>query len=267
MAAPIRPQNTNFRCELVIARYKENLNWMSKFSKYPFTKCIVYNKGTTAPPCSFNGVPCDQNFLPNVGRCDHTYLYHIIQHYDNLADVTVFTTGSSDLRRKDKKLSFTVEKVFQTHTSVFSVTRTPIPIHVAMKDFKLDIYRSSHPANFNGIGDRDTMIMQKAEPRPFGKWYEKHFPGISITDTVYAGVFAISKDHIHQHPKSYYQAFIKQLEGSPNPEVGHYFERAWLALFHPIPDECMYDEVVSERMYGGSRRGPRRRTRRLKKRR
>lgn len=266
MAAPIRPQNTQFRCELLISRYKESLHWMSKFSKYPFSKVIVYNKGTTAPPCLFNGIQCDQIFLPNVGRCDHTYLYHIIHNYDNLADVTVFTTGSSDLRRKDKKLSFTVEKVFQTHMSVFSATKTPVPVHIAMKDFKLDIYRSSHPSNFNGVGDKDTLVMQKADPRPFGTWYNKYFPGITVNDAVYAGVFAISKEHILQHPKSYYEGFIKQLEGSSNPEVGHYFERAWLALFHPIPEQCIYDEVVNERMYGGGRRRKaNRRTRRLKK--
>jgi hypothetical protein len=263
------PANREFTCELVIARYKENLQWLSNFSTKKFSKVIVYNKGTAGVECKFNERQCDQLFLANVGRCDHTYLYHIIQNYDNLADVTVFTTGSSDLRRKRKKLGFTVDKVFETHMSVFSVHKLPTPLHVSLKDFKLDVYRSSHPVNFNGVGDKDTLIMKKADPRPFGKWYEKHFSGITLHEVVYAGVFAVSKEHIMNRSKQYYEELIKELEGSSNPEVGHYFERAWLAIFHPIPEQCLYDEVISERQYGGGRRRSRsharRRTRRLKK--
>lgn len=264
------PANREFTCELVIARYKENLQWLSNFSTKKFSKVIVYNKGTAGVECKFNERQCDQLFLANVGRCDHTYLYHIIHNYDKLADVTIFTTGSSDLRRKRKKLGFTVDKVFETHMSVFSTHKLPTPLHVSMKDFKLEVYRSSHPANFNGVGDRDTFIMKKADPRPFGKWYEKHFSGITLHEAVYAGVFAISKEHIMNRSKQYYEEMIKELEGSSNPEVGHYFERAWLAIFHPIPEQCLYDEVISERQYGGggrrrSRSHARRRTRRLKK--
>ena len=29
--------------------------------------------------------------MPNVGRESHTYLYHIVENYDNMADWTVFT--------------------------------------------------------------------------------------------------------------------------------------------------------------------------------
>jgi hypothetical protein len=28
--------------------------------------------------------------IPNIGRCDYAFLYHIIQNYDNLDDVTIF---------------------------------------------------------------------------------------------------------------------------------------------------------------------------------
>ena len=38
--------------------------------------------------------------LPNIGREAHTYLYHIINNYDNLADINVFLPGSVDTTHK-----------------------------------------------------------------------------------------------------------------------------------------------------------------------
>ena len=35
------------------------------------------------------------------------------------------------------------------------------------------------------------------------------------------------------------------MEGHPNPEVGHYFERAWVAIFDPIPEKCLYNGSMS----------------------
>jgi hypothetical protein len=106
--------------------------------------------------------------------------------------------------------------------------------------------------------------MKPASPRPFGKWFEKHFPGVNINKAVYSGVFAVSRNHIHQHPKSYYQTFLKELEGHPNPEVGHYLERAWIAVFSPIPEGNLYNALVHEMKYmGGSRR---KQTRKVKRR-
>ena len=49
----------------------------------------------------------------------------------------------------------------------------------------------------------------------------------------------IQKSWIIQHPRSYYEKFIQELNKSSNPEVGHYFERAWVAIFHPMKD-CIF---------------------------
>ena len=106
--------------------------------------------------------------------------------------------------------------------------------------------------------------MKPAHPRPFGKWFEYHFPGVVTSKAVYAGVFAVSKKHIHQHPISYYERFLKQLEGHPNPEVGHYLERSWVALFSPIEDTFLKDAIHERLFNGGSSR--RKQTRKVKRR-
>ena len=263
-------KTNNFTCDMVIAKYKEDLDWLKKYEGKEFRNIYLYNKNSddnnkTANDlrCVLAGRECIKIDLENEGRCDHTYLYHIISKYDDLADVTIFTKGSSDLVRERKKLAFTVDKVFETKDTVMSIEEHPTPMHVHASSFKINSYRSSHPKNHNGILDILGRKMKPANPRPFGKWFEKHFPGVTTNKAVYSGVFSLSRKHIHQHPKSYYQKFLEELSGHPNPEVGHYIERSWVALFGPIPEDCLYNSMVHEIRYsGGSRQ---RRTRKIRK--
>jgi hypothetical protein len=260
---PNNKMKDTFICDMVIARYKEDLHWLRQYNRpeYKFRNLYLYNKwqqnnDTTSEDlgCFLNGKECIKINLTNEGRCDHTYLYHIIKNYDTLADVTIFAKGSSDLARERRKLPFIMKKVFETHDSVFSVIHTETAVgHVFEKDLKFDKYRASHPKNYSGIMDIHSLRMKPASPRPFGRWFEKHFPGINIYYVSHAATMAVSRAHIHQHPKSYYENFIKELEGHPNPEVGHYFERSWLAVFNPIPESCIY-EGGGHTHHGGSRK-------------
>ena len=110
-----------FKCDMVIARFQETLPWLPIYARYKFRNIYIYNKNEnendkTAEDlkCTLNTKKCIKINLKNEGRCDHTYLYHIINNYNDLADVTIFTKGSSDMHRESKKLSFTVRKVFET---------------------------------------------------------------------------------------------------------------------------------------------------------
>ena len=73
--------------ELVIARYKEDpmqLAWMNTLR--PDIKITIYNKGGLEVP---GEIP-----LPNVGLEDHTFLHHIIDRYDSLAEWTFFAQAN-----------------------------------------------------------------------------------------------------------------------------------------------------------------------------
>lgn len=253
-----------FTCDMVVARYKEPMRWLAKYSIFPFRTVYVYNKGLNARDCPIFGSTCVQIDLPNEGRCDHTYLYHIIHNYDKLADVTVFTKGSSDLPRERRKLPFTVKKVFETHDTVMSVTDSYLPIHIAMHQFHMNNYGVSHPDNRDRVAP-----MKRAAIRPFGKWYLSHFPKTIVNSWVQSGIFAVSREHIHNRPKSFYERLIKELEGHSNPEVGHYLERSWVAVFDPIPKRCLYvadrEEGRTQMEGGAGVAAARRRTRRRRR--
>ena len=82
------------KTEIVVARYNENLDWLKKIKKSKDLKITVYNKGPDDIDVPFIR-------LPNIGRESHTYLYHIINNYDNLADQTIFCQGDSRFHSPD----------------------------------------------------------------------------------------------------------------------------------------------------------------------
>ena len=69
--------------ELVVARHREGLGWLRRIPGAFRTR--VYDKSGETPP---QGRP-----LANVGREAHTYLHHIVTHYDQLAPWTLFCQG------------------------------------------------------------------------------------------------------------------------------------------------------------------------------
>ena len=159
-------------------------------------------------------------------------MYHVIRNYDRLADVTVFLPGSADMDfkyNKSKKLISAVEK----HGDTVFIGPGHDDLKRDLYDFKLDEWTTSHGKN--KVANSESAL-ELASVRPFGKWFESRFGDIKIKHVSYAGILAISKRDIQQHPVSRYEKLIKELENSSNPEVGHYIERSWCAIFHPLDD-------------------------------
>lgn len=216
------------KADLVIAKYNESLGWLKELDASHYRTIFIYNKGTSPPSIE---IPSNAKIiaLPNVGRCDHTYLHHIISNYNNLADVTVFLPGSCDMAHKWEFAQKTIHSALQTNTSCFVVHNIT---EDDVKTFTLNEWKASAPEN--QALNPETNLYPCPE-RPFGKWYETNFPGIHFRGVVYYGIFAASRVHIQQRNLSSYTRLIKYLDVHSNPEAGHYFERSWLAVFHPIP--------------------------------
>ena len=52
--------------------------------------------------------------LPNVGRCDHTFLYHVCARWTDLEDVTVFVSGDGGDSYKGPKIACVVRHALTT---------------------------------------------------------------------------------------------------------------------------------------------------------
>jgi hypothetical protein len=248
-----------FTCDLVIAYFKENLSWMKDFEQYPFRNIYIYTKGKTPePPFQNNSIKIVP--LENIGRCDHTYVYHIHEKYDDLADVTIFCTGSGNIPFKNESLRFIIPKVFETKNSVFRVLHEP-DYKEKYKGFKVGAWRST---NRNNQENSSRNVSYPSDIRPFDKWYDAHFKGIDIEHVAYGGVFSVSKEHIKHRSKIFYKKLVDMFPKHSNPEVGHFFERVWIAIFHPVPKECLYlahEHTVPPRKHAGGTRKLRRRKR------
>jgi hypothetical protein len=226
----VNEELNNLGVDIIIARYNEDLKWTLE---YPFNqfKYIVYNKGN------------NENFekkyvskiikLPNVGKCDHTYLYHIIENYDKLSDITVFFPGSIDLKHK-KKIAVKILKEIYLRKNAIFISLNENDIQKLHYKFKLDYYKTKHALNRSDDNDNTDYMLKKSNIRPFGLWFQNMFGNLKIDCLIYYGIFSIDKNDIIQHPKSRYETLIQELSDHPNPEVGHYLERSWCAVFHPM---------------------------------
>ena len=190
----------------VFPMYNEDLKWVPK-------DAIVYNKGN-------NFIP-----LPNIGRDAHTILYHIINNYDNLDEITIF--GSNGEHRQDK-VNKTIELVNKTNNTVF-ICEGNIEYN-----FTLNYWSATNPDNKNS-----NAILNPHSIRPFGKWYNSVWPNSPVTWICYMCIFAVHRNHIIQHPKSYYEFLIKDFK-TDSDEYVHYMERAFSTVFWPYPMNCVY---------------------------
>ena len=182
------------RRQFVIAHYDEALDWLEDLP--PACSRIVYHKHHSAR----------ENRLPNIGREAHTYLHHILTHYDRLADLTVFLQGRplDHILSDDIELKVVFEQIpsdvgyFDLGTTPLIEDRTGSPSH--------------HGLDLSGV-------------------YQKLFaidPPEFFCCRAGANV-AVSRETIQQHSRVEYERFQKLLLESP--KGAWEFERMWPYLF------------------------------------
>jgi hypothetical protein len=214
--------------EIIISRYNENLEWLQNepYNKYSY---IVYNKGINSDYYKSNNF-IKEIKLPNVGRESHSYLYHIINNYNDLKDINIFLLGSNNDPIKKKESDKLIKMIEDTNSAVF--------ISSEYNDVKNDLY-SFTLDHWEGTNEDNAKLLsknnfEKAKIRPFGKWFENKFGDLNIKNIAWRGTFSVSKEDIIQKPQSFYESLITDLDNNSNPEEGHYFERSWAAIFHPM---------------------------------
>lgn len=213
--------------DIIISRFNEDLKWTTEgiFNDY---KYIVYNKGDND---DFEKTNIKNVInIPNVGRCDHTYLYHIVNNYNNLSDIVVFLPGSLDLGYKKNVAIAILNRIKCNNNAVF-IGEYSDNIKVKFDDFKLDNWSST---NIQNLEKNTESSLQLSKIRPFGNWFKYYFGNKVIKTFCYWGVFSIDKRDIIQHKIARYIILLHQVNTSSNPEIGHYLERSWCAVFNPM---------------------------------
>ena len=215
--------------EIIIARFNEDLRWTQEV---PFNifHYIVYNKGNNDNFIKTNVKQIIN--IENVGKNDHTYLYHIIENYNNLSNITVFFPGSLNLDYKKIKAKIILNNIIKSnYSTAYFAGHYHQNIKEVFNNFTLNKWETTDKKN---LLLNNESALQKSEIRPYGKWYTHFFGNIQAHWTTMCGIFSIDKRDIIQNPIEHYQRLLQTVNTHSNPEAGHYMERSWCAIFYPL---------------------------------
>jgi len=202
---------------LVVARYNEDITWLAEYAaRYPL---YIYNKGE-----ELHGNPQGTVVpLPNVGRESHTYLTHIINHYDRLPDLLIFWQARIDdlgpWVHRDPARYVSQALQYGYSASAYSVMT---PSQWLAIDFLADA----------GYADafRDGSLLP-AELSMVDYAFEHLGPLPLLTLVSLKGCFAVSQRSIRSRPKAFYERIRDTISHHSNPVEGHYLERLWAYMF------------------------------------
>lgn len=212
--------SADFKYDCVVSAYRENLDWLHN-SLPGKPNIIVYSKHEDSKLQWHDAIS-----LPNVGRCDHTYLYHIIENYDNLAPVTLFVTASANvIKLKKIALDYIIYPRLASEYKCLGLSNWGLP------NFELDAYDSQAIVNRHGEEKKIKPSTIHADIRPLQKWVNYNFPKLPFSlSYAQLGVFSAPRHAIRSVPLSKWKILLKQHEVGDNVEVGHFMERTWYNL-------------------------------------
>lgn len=202
---------------IVVARFQESLDWIPESWR---PDLWVYDKSSVAPVSAERHLP-----LPNVGREAHTYLHHILTHWDNLPDILVLTQAypfdhapnfvsqvdairaASIVNTGEEMLDYYTDCGFSMHTIRKGVHWSHGHIQQEMDTIHNMLFASEWPAQF---------------------------------DFSAGAILAVSKKRIRQWPRSMYEKCMSTVDKEINPAGAYVMERLWPLLWNPAYDslEC-----------------------------
>jgi hypothetical protein len=210
--------------QIVVAHYDEDLSWLESHAHV----VTVYHKGPQ--PLQSPGIFSQTSILPNVGRESHTYLHHIVHHYHDLADVTLFTQGQVDDHLGPE---ITLTQMLDACRSLPENDPFMIFSKHGLKQF--DRW-SGIPHVKKWKEDQESGVLRSADTTPgeFWKWVFG-FDHPDVITFSWGAIFAVRKEAIWTRSREFYERLLGLFEqiGHLNPEEGHFMERFWLSIFVP----------------------------------
>jgi hypothetical protein len=192
--------------DVVIARYKEKLDWVEKFdlSRASNVRFYLYDKSDESFEVS---VLHNYKKLPNIGREAHTFLHHIVSNYDNLAEETLFLQGNPfDHQVNINRLQDLIE-----HKANYSDYRT----FAIVTNQDLFVARSKHEYNIIF----QTMYEQKYSNPP-QYWFSS------------GAQYIVKKEAIHRHSKESWSKLLSMSE--TEQQFPWSMERIWMYIYSDV---------------------------------
>lgn len=203
--------------KVVVARYNEDISWLAPIQE----SCIIYNKGTPL------NLP-NEILRPNVGRESETYLHYIIENYDDLPNIVVFTQGNIADHLGANDTGYLLKMVLEAMEHGKSKPR--LIQNIDSNDvsrihwgpawnfrpdekgsfYLYDCYKNNHHILFY---DWFLQNIQPVYPDPLHVYMN--------------AIFAVKGELLRQRPREYYQKLMEEVNYHVNPVEGHFMERSW----------------------------------------
>ena len=191
----------------IISRYNNDIDWVKEYSD----DVVVYDRSETPLEGSI--------IVPNIGSDWYDKLTYIIDNYDNLPDVAVYTKGN--LFRYISKEEY--EKICSTDKFTPLLTqhhKTYMPVCY----YKDGMYYEIN--NYWYLYDKAPFTHDKDEMAKllgiYGLEYVPFAPGSS---------YIVPKENILKHPKELYEKLRSYLEYDRYPAEAHLIERGIYTLW------------------------------------
>ena len=148
--------------------------------------------------------------IPNYGRCDYAFLYHIVKNYEQLDDYTIFT--KINWQDQGLPMQHLLENVFQYDFIWEGVHRKYTVWSEMTESVRKQIPPETHPHDIENQKQSETDTTHYGE---FAyDWYKQIFnqdlePPV-IKSFGHGPVFSVSKELIRRHPKEIYQKLLNK---------------------------------------------------------
>ena len=198
--------------------YDENLGWITAIVSHTH----VYHKGSYLEPPPLKLLSWKR--LPNVGRETHTYLLHIIDHYDIFPEVTVFLQADNS----HKSCRFFTRPPMNYVYDVKGMTSLSVACPKASSS--MEWKRIHHILKWQNR-------LKTGEMRRARLTFElsKTLFGFQNPPEVYycpGGCFAATRDMIRKYSLDFYRKAIKYVDDHDNPEEGITLRGSGVRCFH-----------------------------------
>ena len=209
----------------VIARYNENIDWI-KYINTNLFDIFIYNKGDNINNDNIN---CKILKLENNGRESHTYLYHIINYYENLPEKIIFTQAHPfDHVRYNFINEINNFDTCNFNFFYFSKNILNIKYDINKNKFlEYGILNGNNWQNYHELNSPISITMKKLF---------ENFENQNLNIIFGAGaIYGVNKELIIKNKKEFYINCIDILNNSSNlknPDEGHCFERLWHYIFN-----------------------------------
>lgn len=151
--------------------------------------------------------------LKNLGREQHTWLYHVINHYNKLTDKIIFSPLNFKKHLIRKNILKKIKQNNFNYSFICNEINQPLDLNFTMEQHD---YETLDKSNYKNLGEFIQTFLK-----------EKSIDNINIC---FNGIFMTTKQNILKNPKKLYKNIYNEVLSS-NPLNIHYLERITRLLY------------------------------------